>query len=392
MSNPLYEQTSQAMKKPNSPARIACAAFIFLCFSVAGCATKGAQNSQNSATNLFKQDGYEKLLERQRASMPPELETNKKLAKITEADRERLGDNYLQQGKPEMAFLQYNKVLQKKPDDLNVLYKRGMVFLTRGLNEDAMNDFRAVLSKDPSHALAQQGMGLVFYKMKNYPEARQHFQQALKSNPRLWVSHNFLGLMYDYEQQSGSAVEQYQAAIAINPDDASLYNNLGVSYSLNGEYDKAVETFARGLKINPKDGKMGNNLGMVLCKLGRPMEALGAFKIAGDEAQAYNNLGCFYLQEGEYEKAVRAFEKAVELRSNYYAQATENLKKAEIALNAGASPGHPKVRQSEAVPAYRAPVVSPKSTSMPIKETPILDDKQESAKPSVDANRPDQIP
>jgi uncharacterized protein HemY len=60
-----------------------------------------------------------------------------------------------------------------------------------------------------------------------------------------------------------------------------------------------------------------------------------AFKQGGDEAAAYNNMGCLYMADKKYAEAKTAFEKAIGMKPSYYAKARENLKKAEDALAAG---------------------------------------------------------
>ena len=356
-----------------------CAAIGLVSSVISGCVSP---DRRDDFENFFNEDGYEKLLERQQASAPEELSAPKKLPEMTEEDHERLGDSHFRRGKLEMAYLEYSKVLKKKPDNLNVLHKRGMIFLRRGMSEAAMKDFKTILEKDSSHASANQGMGQVLFKMKNYPGAEKHFQQAIKSNPRLWVSYTYLGIMNDYQDRWANAVEQYKAAIAIKPDEAALYNNLGVSYSLMGQNEAALEAFREGLRLDPKDDKMGNNLGMVLCKMGRHLEAVEAFRYCGDEAQAFNNLGCFYLQEGDFEQAIRAFERAVQLRPSYYAQANDNLKKAEMALNAMQSSSGGKVQQ-KADTVSAATSAAPKSSiQTQILETPIETAHQGSEKAS----------
>jgi tetratricopeptide (TPR) repeat protein len=72
-------------------------------------------------------------------------------------------------------------------------------------------------------------------------------------------------------------------------------------------------------------------LGLALAKLGKYEEALVVFTEHGDEAQAYNNLGCVYLQKGEKKKAIRSFEKALEIKPAFYHRASQNLKKAKAA-------------------------------------------------------------
>lgn len=347
---------------------------VLLSLGIGGCASKGPQNS---ASNIFGQSGYEKLIERQQASMPEELNP-KKIPKMTEADFELLGDKYFEEGKLELAFLQYSKVIEAKRDSANALYKRGLIYLKKEMNEPAVSEFKAILSKDPSNALGHQGMGQVLYKMRDYQKAQNHFQQAVKTDSKLWVSHTFLGILYNYQQQPANAIEHYNAAIALKPNQAILYNNLGISYSLMGDYDKAVECFSRELQLNPKDGKTGNNLGMVLSKLGRHHEAMEAFKIGGDEAQAFNNLGSFYLQEGNYAKAIGAFERAIELRSSYYPQANENLKKAEASLQVQTRSSSLESRKPSSRPAGKVrkrKALPPDIREMTL-ETPIEEAKQ----------------
>lgn len=348
---------------------MACLIGVFLVGGVGGCAKKGAQHFAPMGS-IFRQDRYEKLLERQEAGIPPELDAAKKLPAMTDADVERIGDGYYTEGKLEMAFLQYSKVLRKNPQNVRVLVKRGMIFLKRGLNESAMKDFQAVLEKKPDHAVAHQGMGQAFFQMKNHTEAERHFLKAVRADPGLWVSHNYLGILYDYQQLHEKALEHYTAALRARQDDASLYNNLGVSYALMGEDGKAVEAFRKGLSLSPRDRRIGNNLGMLLCKLGRDMEALEAFKTSGDEAQAYNNLGCVYLEDGQLEKAVQAFERAIQLRREPYAQASDNLRKAEMALQSGRGTADSPSRKS-ILPAARGDSSgNPESMHIEIQEAP----------------------
>ena len=55
-----------------------------------------------------------------------------------------------------------------------------------------------------------------------------------------------------------------------------------------------------------------------------------AFRKAGGDAQAYNNMGCIYLEQGKYPEAIKSFERAIAPEPGYYAKAAENLKKARM--------------------------------------------------------------
>ncbi|MCG2688040.1 tetratricopeptide repeat protein, partial [Candidatus Parcubacteria bacterium] len=65
---------------------------------------------------------------------------NKKSSDIVVADdrHERLGDSYLAQGKLQLAMMEYDKYLRIDPNNNNVRYKKGLVFVDGKMNEDAV--------------------------------------------------------------------------------------------------------------------------------------------------------------------------------------------------------------------------------------------------------------
>jgi len=305
-------------------------AVVILASGLWGCAT---QPLQAGSSELNGNDS-KKLFEKQIVAARAEKTAPDPLPKMTDADHERLGDGYFNQGKLQLAYVEYERALQHNPDNTRIYYKKGLLFLVAKMPKAAIQEFHQVIKKEPDHALAHQGLGQAFFHMKNYAEAEKHLRKALELDATLWKAHNFLGVIYDYQGNYEMAVGEYQVAIALNGTSGFLYNNVGVSYSLAGKYEKAVVAFYRALE-NERSPRIYNNLGLVLSKLGRYQEAFEAFKKAGGEAEAYNNLGCVYLQQGEYERAIRSFEKAIELKPTFYAKANENLRKARMGYSLG---------------------------------------------------------
>jgi len=271
--------------------------------------------------NLRIQDRYENFYE------PADTKT---LPAMTSDQLEKSGDVFLSRGNLYKAFLQYEKSLQLNPNNIELVYKKGLLFVIGGLNEDAIKEFQKVIKRRPWHALAYKGMGQALFQMKKYDEAEKNFRDAIARDPKLWKAHNSLGIIYDYKKRYDMAIHKYNKAISLKPDEGFLYNNLGVSWSLAGDYEKAINAFNTALETKYSKSKTYNNLGMALSKLGRYREALEAFRKGGNEAQAYNNLGCIYLEEGKFEKATTCFEKAIEINPGFYTRASENLKKARI--------------------------------------------------------------
>jgi Flp pilus assembly protein TadD len=304
---------------------------VIMTVSLMNCATAGKDFSEyDRDESLFKKSSTD-IFNEQAAHSPDRTATLRELPEMTSDEYERLGDLYFSRGNLIMAFVQYEKSLIINPDNTRICYKKGLLSIMGEKYEAAVKDFQETLKKDPEHAMAQHGLGQAFFQMKKYDEAKKHVQKAIKLDRSLWESHNLLGIIYNHKNQHEKAIPAYKAAIALNPDDGLLYNNLGISYAASGKYEKAINTFNKALKTESSYSKIYNNLGLALSKLGRYQEAFEAFVKGGDEAQAYNNIGCIYLWQGDYVKATQSLKKAIELKTAFYEKASENLKKCRTA-------------------------------------------------------------
>ena len=298
----------------------------FMLTSLAGCVAPGPKshsglNYKNPPRpQLEKYSGDKVALDSNEAPIlnsPPEM---------TGAELERAGDILFSRGNLHMASVKYTKSLKLDPDNTRVLYKIGRLFVIGRLNADAVQVFEEVLKREPEHALSYKGLGRAHFQMKQYDQAAKKYQKALKLDPNLWQAHNSLGIIHDYQEKYELAAYDYSQAILLKPDEGLLYNNLGVSYFLAGEYQKAINAFNEALARKYSKKKVFNNLGLALAKLERYQSAFGAFVKGGDEAQAYNNMGCVHLEQGDAKKAIHSFEKAIEVNTAFYGKASENLK------------------------------------------------------------------
>jgi Flp pilus assembly protein TadD len=253
----------------------------------------------------------------------------KKLPEITGDEYEQLGDALLNKGSLYLAYVQYEKSLKLKPDNLRVEYKKGVALLLGEKNDDAIRQFEMVLKKDPKFDLAYEGLGRAYFQNKDYLQAERHLQKAVELNHKLWKSYNFLGNLYDHQQNYEKAILEYTSAIAIRPEQGFLYNNLGVSCLLAGHNHAALDALVKAAEKGYREPRVFNNLALAYANLGRYDEAMDSFRRAGGEAHAHNNMGCIYLEKGNYQEAVASFEKAIAIEPGFYAKAADNLKKAK---------------------------------------------------------------
>jgi len=295
-------------------------------------------SSSGSIKSLFKENEYAKMMkmqrERQNALQNQVGKSPETLPEMTEEAYEKLGDYQLSQGNIDMAYIQYDKALRLKPEQIRVRYKLGILYLKRALYDKAEVEFKSILSYEPDYAFAHYGLGRVYFNRGNLDEAEHSFREAKKRNRELWQAYVFLGIIHDRRRNFDDAIEEYQRAASIKPDNADILNNLAISYYLNGEYENTVNALSNAVKVmSPRNGIYYNNLGLALCKLGKYDEALDAFRRSGDEAVAYNNIGYVLMNEGKYDEAIRVFEKALEESSTFFTRANENLLNAKAAVD-----------------------------------------------------------
>jgi tetratricopeptide (TPR) repeat protein len=221
---------------------VAISAFLLL-WNLWGCAS----SKQAGQYGNFSHPTIERVDQKNVDQVPEDPVLTKPLPEVTGEELERSGDIYFTNGNHYMAFVQYEKALEKDPDNAKVHYKRGLLFLVTNQNEDAAKEFKRVLEKEPGHALSYEGLGEAHFQMKKYSEAEKDFRKALELDPKLWKARNFLGNIYDFQKKYDKACHEYAEAIFLRPDEALLYNNLGVSLSLAGRYGEAINAFKNGL-------------------------------------------------------------------------------------------------------------------------------------------------
>jgi len=252
---------------------------------------------------------------------------------LTADQHEQVADGFLRRGNSEMAFVHFNKALEQNPDNLSVRIKKGDLLVTKGLDEQALSEYLYVLKKEPDNAIANEAAGSVYFRAGLYTEAETHLNLAVEGNPMLWKAHNYLGNLYDRQGRYEDARTHFLRALELHQGQYKdeIYNNLGVVQIALKQYGDAVNSFRFALKNGGVSPRTYNNLGLALARQGRLAEALEAFKYAGGESKANNNLGYVLLADGRPGDSVPYFERAVELAPSYYVKAAENLKRARMA-------------------------------------------------------------
>jgi len=303
---------------------------LVLLFSAA-CATGGRKSekaTEKALAQIKKERRAKEFAQAREDKVEPE-------AGLTADEYELRGDEFLRQGNYGLAFLQYSKAHALLPSGFRLRYKIGRLYIAKDLLPDALAHFESMLRDFPENALTYEGLGRVYMASGDLEKAEKNLEEAARRSPALWESYNLLGMISDRKKEFEKAEGHYSRAIALKPEEAALFNNMGISFYLAGKYENAAGAFSEAIRLSPRErtyNKTYNNLGLALAGLGRYSDALENFKKAAPEHIAYNKLGTIYFQEGKYEKAALAFEKALDLSPTFYADASQKLARSREAL------------------------------------------------------------
>jgi tetratricopeptide (TPR) repeat protein len=151
----------------------------------------------------------------------------------------------------------------------------------------------------------------------NLPVAEALLKRATEVDPKNKVAWNNLGLIYFNIREDDQAIAAFQKQLEVNPYDEFAYNNLGRVYWNERKYDDAVKAFNKQLENNPLDKFAHANLGVMYAEwhkydLAVP-ELEKAASLTPDSPDMQVSLGDAYLNLGQDDKALTAFDHAVEL-------------------------------------------------------------------------------
>jgi len=176
----------------------------------------------------------------------------------------------------------------RNPDELfgNFYYTLGTQLAARGQLLPAESMLSKAAKLQPDNAYVFLNYGIVLESLKKNDEALRAYAEAVRLSPKLVQAHYSLGLLYDKNNQTDRGIEHMQKAVTLEPDNQFINYDIGVLYAKKGDFEKSAFYSKKAL-----EGADGDSL-----------------------PEAYNNYGYALAQLGQYDAALVAVEKSLELK------------------------------------------------------------------------------
>jgi len=166
-----------------------------------------------------------------------------------------------------------------KPDDL---FDAAVAALNAGNMHAAIPLFQRVVALDPKYKQAWNDLGLAYLRSGSYDDAAAAFRKQLDVDPFDEHANNYLGLALEEQQKYPDAIVAFRKQIAVNPLDLVAHAALGGILLDEHLYPDAVPELEKATILAPDNAQLEVSLGRAYINSGQQEKGLAAFdKAAG---------------------------------------------------------------------------------------------------------------
>jgi Flp pilus assembly protein TadD len=200
-----------------------------------------------------------------------------------------------------------------------------------GNYSDALPLYQALLVANPEDPLLYERAGIAAIRTGDLTQAARLLERATEFPRASWRAWNARGVAADYAGDWDRSDEAYARAKALAPDRAEILNNMGWSLLVRGRWNEALATLEQAFSLDTKSARVAANLELARAAVSEELPQRGKGEGEADWAARLNDAGVLARVQGDNKKAVAAFARAIEARTQWYERAANNLALAERA-------------------------------------------------------------
>lgn len=228
-----------------------------------------------------------------------------------------LASVYAAAGRSDDAVAELFKISTESPMFVQSRMLASFVLRQNHKLEQAQAAIREVLDEDSGNKSAFAYLIVLLREAGKFREARDMLSDAIEDSPdddRLVFQ--YAVVLHDLKQED-AALREMERVLILNPNHAEALNYLAYGLAMDKrDLGRAEELANRALKIRPEDGFFLDTLGWIYFNSGKLEEAektlAQAVSASGEDIVILDHYGDCLVALGRYEKAVKAWNAAVE--------------------------------------------------------------------------------
>ncbi|MCZ6855398.1 MAG: tetratricopeptide repeat protein [Gammaproteobacteria bacterium] len=228
-------------------------------------------------------------------------------------------------GKHTEALGHFASGLKLNPDHIELLSHQGRAYADIGQFDRAAKLLARAIDENPGFADAHLNSGVLRLRQERFEEAVEHFEHALTLDPSLYPVYLDLSDGYAGSGKLEAAALTLQRLRAIEPDGEVGLRKLGLIQARLGHYDEAIEALAHAQAIVPTHVETTYLLARLFATAPKASSrdapralamAMDLYRIRPHDAGLADLLAMAYAAVGEFDKAIRLSERAIDIAGN----------------------------------------------------------------------------
>ena len=277
-----------------------------------------------STRSYERERAQERLMqiEKQRSPLKTTTELTEKTQEMDTGVQRAFAKEYMDRGETEQAIEIYEQIVKAMPEDLESLAQLATLYSRQNLHEKATGTWKVLLETDPENTKYQDGLVNSYQESGKIDAALTLAQQYIDANPEIGVHYARLAKLYKDEDQVDKALAAYQKAVELAPGNAKIYQELAELHLRKNDLTSAEKAFQEAIRYTGQEWDrrdLERKLIGLYHQQGTLEEMLQKAEAEGTLTfEMQNERASRYQEDGELEKAVSAYKKALDMTTQRY--------------------------------------------------------------------------
>jgi tetratricopeptide (TPR) repeat protein len=230
---------------------------------------------------------------------------------------DRRGHLHMAMGNRLAAIADFTEIINVAPKDLFALWNRSWAYQLSGDRDKALADLHTAIVVAPTSTESYVRRGRLYQELGDFKKAVADFSEVLRFDPRNPVVRVLRGQAYQILGDKDKALLDFDAAVEADPKRAEGYLRRAELYSNSRELEKALGDLDIAIQLEPKNpAPLWTRARMNVLRDQTALAEADFAKAIAFNAQnslAHGMRGDFYLDIGDYEKAIADYGEASRL-------------------------------------------------------------------------------
>jgi tetratricopeptide (TPR) repeat protein len=271
-----------------------------------------------------REQAQERLMqiEKQRSRLEATPQMTAKTQGMNVGVQRAFAREYMDRGETEKAIEIYEQIVQAMPEDLESRAQLATLYSQQNLHDKAIETWKVLLKTDSENTKYQDGLINSYQTSGKVGEALALAQQYIDADPDIGAHYARLAKLHKDENQTDAAITAYQKASELTPGNAKIYQELAGLYLRKDNLTSAEKAFKEAIRYTSQDWerqRLEQQLIGLYARQGKLEEMLQKAETEGTLTPAMQEERAkHYRENGELEKAVSAYKKALDMTPQGY--------------------------------------------------------------------------